>query len=166
MGRSEGRINRDERVVLREMRHVCLAVKDVEKTAEAFSSIFGIGPFRITFYKSPPTKATVHGKPQGYRLKFAHAKAGSVEIELVETLEGKTAIDEFIERHGEGIHHLAFECDPPIDDEIRKWKRLGIETLQIDKNLSDDPKYGWAYMDTEKLLGCILEIMCLPPKTS
>lgn len=164
MDRIERRNSTDDRIVLREMRHVCLAVKDVEKTAEAFSTIFGISPFRITLYESPSTKATVYGKPQGYRLKFAHAKAGAVEIELVQTLEGKAAIDDFIERRGQGIHHLAFECEPPLDDELEKWKRLGIEALQVDRNLSDDPRYGWAYMDTERLIGCVVEIMCLPPR--
>jgi len=163
MDKTDSRNAADDRILLREMHHVCLAVRDVEKTAEAFSTIFGIGPFRITLYESPSTRATLYGKPQGYRLKFAHAEAGPVEIELVQTLEGKAAIDDFIERRGEGIHHLAFECHPPLDDELRKWKELGVEALQIDRSLSDDPKYGWAYMDTERLVGCVLEIMCLPP---
>lgn len=164
MDKTESRNATGDRIVLGEMRHVCLAVRDVEKTAEAFSTIFGIGPFRITLYESPSTRATVYGKPQGYRLKFGHAEAGPVEIELVQTLEGEASIDDFIEKRGEGIHHLAFERDPPLDDELRKWKELGVEALQVDRSLSDDPKYGWAYMDTEKLVGCVLEIMCLPPE--
>jgi len=162
MGRTKNAA--DDQIVLKDMHHVCLAVRDVEKTAEALSDIFGIGPFRITLYDSPSTRATVHGRPQSYRLKFGHAEAGNVQIELVQTLEGRSAIDDFIERHGEGIHHLAFECDPPIDKELEKWEQAGIEALQIDRNLSDDPRYGWAYMDTKERFGCILEIMCLPPK--
>lgn len=164
MGKSKSKPITEDKIVLRELHHVCLAVEDVEKTAKAFSTMFGIGPFRISLYESPSTRATVYGKPQSYRLKFGSAKAGPVVIELVQTLEGKTAIDDFLKRRGEGIHHLAFECDPPLDDEVARWKRLGIEALQIDKNLSDDPRYGWAYMDTERLVGCVLEIMCLPPK--
>lgn len=35
--------------------------------------------------------------------------------------------------------------------------------MQIDRNLSDDPRYGWAYIDTEKLVGYVIEIMCFPP---
>jgi catechol 2,3-dioxygenase-like lactoylglutathione lyase family enzyme len=164
MDKTEGRKRTDDRIVLRRIHHVCLAVRDVEKTAEAFSAIFGVSPFRITVYESAPTRATVYGKPQGYRLKFAHAEVGPVGIELVQTLEGKSAIDDFIERRGEGIHHLAFECDPPLDNELRKWKEQGVEALQIDRSLTDDPRYGWAYMDTERLVGCVLEIMCLPPE--
>lgn len=163
--RNGGRKNKQKnKIVLDKMHHICLAVDNVEKTAEAFSTMFGIGPFQIRIYESPSTKATVHGKPQGYRLKFGSAKVGEVEIELVQTLEGRAAIDDFLKSRGEGIHHLAFERKTLLEDELVEWKRLGIEAIQVDRNLSEDPRYGWAYMDTEKLLGCIIEIMCLPPK--
>jgi len=164
MDKRKNKPTTEDRIVLREIDHVCLAVENVEKTLAVFSTMFGIGPFQISLYESPSTRAMVYGKPQGYRLKFGSAKVGPIVLELVQKLEGKTAIDDFLKKKGEGIHHLAFECDPPLDDELAKWKRRGIEALQIDKNLSEDPKYGWAYMDTEKLVGCVLEIMCLPPK--
>jgi 4-hydroxyphenylpyruvate dioxygenase-like putative hemolysin len=153
-----------EGITLRKLHHICLAVRDVDKTAESFSTIFGIGPFRKSLYKSPPSRAIVNGKPQGYSLKFASAQLGPITIEIVQPIEGKTAVDDFLRRRGEGLHHLAFECDPPIDEEVERWRKKGVEALQIDKNISDDPKYGWAYMDTERIVGCVLEIMCLPPK--
>ena len=92
MDKTESRNEIGNRIILGEMCHVCLAVKDVEKTAEAFSTIFGIGPFRVTFYESPSTKATVYGKPQGYRLKFAHAEAGPVDVDLDSVVSATSAL--------------------------------------------------------------------------
>jgi len=150
-------------VMLRDFHHVCLLVKDVEKSAESFTKMFGIGPWSVAPYNSPASRANVYGKPSGYKLKFANAKIGSINLELVEPVEGDSALKDFLKKRGEGLHHLAFNCAPPIDEELDKWKKLGINALQVDKSISDDRRYGWAYMDTEKLLGCILEIMCLPP---
>jgi hypothetical protein len=150
-------------VMLQDFHHICLLVRDVEKAAENFAKTFGIGPFVATPYEAPASKAMVRGRPQGYKLKFANAKIGPITLELVEAVEGDSALTDFLKQRGEGLHHLAYCCPPPIDDELAKWKKLGIDALQVDKSISDDPRYGWAYMDTEKLVGCIIEIMCLPP---
>jgi len=153
----------NDMVMLQDFHHICLLVRDVEKAAANFARTFGIGPFAATLYEAPASKATVHGRPQGYKLKFANAKIGPIALELVEPVEGSSVLTEFLMERGEGLHHLAYLCPPPIDEELTKWKKLGIDALQVDKSISDDPRYGWAYMDTEKLVGCILEIMCIPP---
>ena len=155
-------IPKDE-IMLRDFHHVSLLVRDVEKSAENFAKVFGVGPFYVTPYNAPASKATVNGKPCGYRLKFGNAKIGSTNLELVQPVEGDSALTDYLEKHGEGLHHLAYSCPPPLDEELAKWKKRGIDALQVDKSISDDPRYGWAYMDTESLVGCIIEIVCLPP---
>ena len=47
-----------------------------------------------------------------------------------------------------------------LDDELKRWKERGIEPLQV--NYRDDPRYGWAYMDTQALVGSTIEIVCDP----
>jgi methylmalonyl-CoA/ethylmalonyl-CoA epimerase len=163
MSMSDGKTIPNDIVMLQDFHHICLLVRDVEKVAQNFSKAFGIGPFTATPYETPASKGTVHGKPQGYKLKFANAKIGPISLELVEPIEGNSALTEFLEERGQGLHHLAYRCPPPLDEELAKWKKVGIDPLQVDKNISDDPRYGWAYMDTEKLVGCVLEILCLPP---
>jgi len=163
MSMSERRTIPNDMVMLQDFHHICLLVRDVEKAAQNFAKAFSIGPFATTPYETPTSKGTVHGKPQGYKLKFANAKIGPITLELVEPVEGNSVLTEFLKERGEGLHHLAYRCPPPIDEELAKWKKLGIDALQVDKNISDDPRYGWAYMDTEKLVGCVLEILCLPP---
>lgn len=76
---------------------------------------------------------------------------------LGESLEGRTIYQEFLEEHGEGPHHIGVPTPLPFDAELEKWERLGIEALQV--NRMEAPGEGWAYMDTQGLVGCILEIL-------
>jgi methylmalonyl-CoA/ethylmalonyl-CoA epimerase len=147
----------EDRIMLREVMHVCVVVRDVEKIAGAFAEKFGIGPWRIRVVHTPSSRASVRGEPVDYTLKFGHARVGPVTLELVETVEGKTIYQEFLEEHGEGIHHIGVPTPVPFDAELEKWHGQGIEPLQV--NRMEDPEEGWAYMDTHGLIGCILEIL-------
>jgi hypothetical protein len=142
----------EDRIMLREIVHVCVVVRDVEKTAGEFSDRFGVGPWRIRVVETPSTRASVRGEPVGYKLKFGHARMGPVE-----TLEGRTIYQEFLEEHGEGLHHIGVPTPLPFEAELEKWKRQGIKPLQV--NRMESPEEGWAYMDTQGLIGCILEIL-------
>ena len=147
----------EDKIMLREIVHVCIVVRDVEKTAKAFAEKFGIGPFRIKILNIPSSRASVHGEPVDYTLKFGKARVGPMTLELVETLKGKTIYQEFLEKHGEGIHHIGIPTPMPFDSELKKWQKLGIEPLQVDT--MKNPGEGCAYMDTQGLVGCILEIL-------
>lgn len=151
-----GNIPKD-RIILREIVHVCVVVRDVEKTSEALSERFGIGPFEIRKKHYPSSQASVRGEPVEYTLKFGYSKVGPITLELVETLEGRTIYQEFLEEHGEGIHHIGFPTPLPFDEELEKWRKDGIKPLQVSR--LDDPEEGWAYMDTHGLVGFLIEIL-------
>ena len=146
-----------EKIMLREIVHVCVVVRNVEKTAKVLSEMFGIGPFEIRLKHYPSSKASIHGKPVEYTLKFGYSKVGPITLELVETVEGKTIYQEFLEEHGEGLHHIGFPAPLPFDEELEKWRKTGIDPLQISR--LDDPEEGWAYMDTQGLVGFIIEVL-------
>jgi len=146
-----------EKIMLKEMVHVCVVVKDVEKTAQVLAEKFGIGPFEIRVKHYPKTKASMHGEAVEYTLKFGYSKVGLIVLELVETVKGKTMYQEFFEKHGEGIHHIGFPTPLPFEDELRKWEKNGIRSIQVSK--LDDPEEGWAYMDTQDLVGFTMEIL-------
>jgi hypothetical protein len=147
----------EDRIMLKEILHICIVVRDVEKTANVLSDKFGIGPFRINVVRSPSSRASVRGQPVSYVLKFGHAKMGPISLELVETLEGRTIYQEFLEMHGEGLHHIGVPTPLPFESELEKWRGMGIEVLQSNK--MENPEEGWAYMNTQGLIGCIIEIL-------
>jgi len=147
----------EDRIMLKEIVHVCVVVRSVEETAKTFAEKFGIGPFTIRKKHYPSSKAMLRGKPQEYTLKFGYAKVGPITLELVETLEGETLYKEYLETHGEGLHHIGLPTPLPFDEELERWRRNGVEPLQVSR--LDDPEEGWAYMDTQGLVGCTLEIL-------
>ena len=147
----------DDKILLREIVHACVVVRDVDKTTRNMTEKLGIGPWEVRLKTYPESQASVRGVPGECTYKFAYTKMGPITLELVETVKGRSIYQEFLEQHGEGLHHLGFPTPLPFDDELEKWEKMGIQPLQI--NRLDDPEEGWAYMDTQKLTGFILEIL-------
>jgi hypothetical protein len=156
MGNIEEIIPKDQ-IMLREIVHICVVVRDVETTAEAFAKKFGIGPWRIRVVRSTSMKKGIQGQPSEFIIKFGWARLGPITLELAENVSGATILQEFLEKHGEGIHHIGLPTPVPFDSELDKWKKFGVDPLLA--TIMEDPEEGWAYMDTENLVGCILEIL-------
>ena len=130
--------------------HIGLVVRDIEQSVKDFSTRLGI-PFTISTMEH---SGTLHGEPMTYKAKIAHAKVGTLTLELLQTIEGKTIFDEFLAKHGEGIHHISVLSPNSLDVEIETWRRRGINPLQIDRLA---PGEGTAYMDVP---GCLIELLC------
>ena len=120
------------------------------KTAKFFTEKLGI-TFTI---RAMEHSGSLHDEPMKYKAKIAHAKVGSSTLELLQTVEGKTIFEEYLNKNGEGIHHLAVATLGELDTEIEKWQKRGIKALQIDRI---GPGEGTAYMDVP---GCMIEILC------
>ncbi len=149
-----------EDVHLNRLSHVCIVVRDVERVARRFAQM-GIGPFTVRMVETPEDRATLQGEPTSYTLKFAYAQTGPITLELVEPVKGDSHYRQFLQQKGEGIHHIGFHQAGLLDDELHRWKRAGMPPVQT--NRREDTRYGWAYLDTEDSVGCILEVVCDPP---
>ncbi|MFC1978328.1 VOC family protein [Chloroflexota bacterium] len=146
-----------EKVTLGEMKHVGVVVRDIEKVKEFYSGLFALGEWRIRDADVP--KALLHGKISPAKIRFAFARQGQVSIELIQVLEGKTAHTEFLQTHGEGVHHLAYYVSD-LDGELAKAKRAGIDIVQL---VRLEPSGGWAYLDCSGLGGILFELIQPPP---
>ena len=132
--------------------HVGVIVKDLEKTVEFLTSL-GIGPFSAAAYKHP--NAVVRGKKTFWETKRALSKQGPVELELIEFQKGTSIQKEFLDKKGEGIHHLLFKVRN-INATIEKFANKGIAVLQRD---FPGGVGGPAYMDTAATGGICIEVM-------
>ena len=99
----------ETKVTLPPISQVGIVVKDAAKTAEYYSSVFGIGPFDIQEFEMPGV--IFDGKPVTAKMRIARAQMGPVEIELIQILEGGEYYTEFIRQKGEGLHHLGIQID-------------------------------------------------------
>lgn len=102
--------------------HLGIAVKDLAASRELFSKLFGEGPYKEESVES-----------EGVTTSFF--KTGESKIELLEATRPDSAIAKFIEKKGEGIHHIAFGVED-IHMEIERLKALGFQPLM------DAPKQG------------------------
>jgi 4-hydroxyphenylpyruvate dioxygenase-like putative hemolysin len=147
----------DQKLILKEINQVCVVVENLEKSMEYYWSTFGIGPFTIYTYEPPfVTDMMIRGKPTDYRMRIAFAKMEAIQLELIQPL-GESIYTEFLNEKGEGIHHIGCYVDH-LDEAVALLKQQGIGVLQS----GNRPGGGYAYMDTEKTLGAIWELIQRP----
>ncbi len=140
----------DERPL--EIVQVGIVVRDLEKTIQRLKSIWSLGPFRFLELDVPD--AILHGKQTPLKAKLAWVQVGPVQLEFMEPGEGESTYREFLRAKGEGIHHLKIPV-PDIKSEVVRLNKKGIKVLQS----ADTPIVSFAYMDTEDIVGVILEVL-------
>ncbi|MBT8210806.1 MAG: methylmalonyl-CoA epimerase [Eudoraea sp.] len=107
---------------MRKIEHIGIAVKDLQASNELFSKLFGEGPYKEEEVESEGVKTSF----------FA---AGPNKIELLEGTRPDSPISKYIEKKGEGIHHIAFDVED-IYAEIERLKGEGFIVL------NETPKKG------------------------
>ena len=135
-----------------EIIQVGILVKDVEETASKLEKMVGIGPFEI--FEPDYRDLTVYGKPGKFKMKIGLAKAGPIQVELMQPLFGETIYDEYAGRKGYGLHHLAIRADD-MEQSIKLMEANGFKVIQS----GNRPGVKWAYLDTEEKTGVIFELI-------
>lgn len=108
--------------------HIGIAVKDLDQSIKFYEDFLG-------------TKCYAVEEVADQKVKTAFFKVGETKIELLEGTSSESPITKFIEKRGEGIHHIAFAVDD-IKSKLTELKekniqlidsepRLGAEGLQI-----------------------------------
>lgn len=140
---------------------VGIVVADLERALERYSVLAGVGPWRCwTYGPESVARLTYRGEPGDYRIRIA-LSSGSPQIELLEPLEGASAHREFLDAHGEGLHHVAVFVDS-LDAAIESMARAGYGVLQSGHGTGADGSGGFAYFDTERELSLLLEAVEIP----
>lgn len=102
--------------------HIGIAVKDLDAANEVYTKLLGVDP-----YKSEGVES------EGVMTSFF--QTGVNKIELLAATNSDSAIAKFIEKKGEGIHHIAFH----VDDIYAEMDRLRNEGFVL---LNEEPKLG------------------------
>jgi len=135
------------------IQRIGIVVEDLEKTMQSYETIMGIGPWDVREMASPDIHdLTFRGQQSGASWKVATATAGSVNLKLVQPLSGPSIFTEFLQAHGEGIHHLQFLVDD-IDGTNRVMKAQGFPVLME----GESSEGGFAFYDTLNPLKIIWE---------
>jgi len=146
---------------LKRLVQIGIVVSDLSQTTRALTSLFGIGPFRrVEWPNRPDSKYYYRGVEEPIRISQAFVQLGDVELELIQPVAGEcNAYKEFLEKSGGGIHHVLFEV-PDIDVVLEQLAKSGVTVLQAGTGIR--PGTRWALLDTQKLLGFLVELRHRP----
>jgi methylmalonyl-CoA/ethylmalonyl-CoA epimerase len=107
---------------MEKLEHIGIAVKSMDKANELFATLLGRKHYKIEEVES-----------EGVKTSFF--EIGGVKIELLEAAREDSPIAKFIEKRGEGIHHLAFEV-ADINKSIESYEKQGFQKI------NPEPKHG------------------------
>jgi methylmalonyl-CoA/ethylmalonyl-CoA epimerase len=129
-----------------------IVTRDMDKAIDFCTKVLKFPRFNV--FSPDYADRTYRGRPGNFKMRIAIAPLGPVDLEFIEPMHGETIYDEFLQVKGEGLHHLGFVVED-IKGTIDAMKRLGIQVLQSGKR----PGVSFAYMDTEPLVGFIVELI-------
>jgi methylmalonyl-CoA/ethylmalonyl-CoA epimerase len=107
---------------MQHIEHIGIAVKNLEFSNDLFAKLLGTAPYKQEGVES-----------EGVMTSFF--QSGQTKIELLEATNPDSPIAKFIEKKGEGIHHIAFE----VEDIMAEMERLKSEGFIL---LNEVPKKG------------------------
>ena len=136
---------------------IALVVEDIEKAAKTWADLFGVPvpPIRDDKPSHNPN-LTYRGQEAYYGLKFAviDCRERGFVIELHEPDEHPSTFREFLDKHGNGVHHIGFEVGERRDAIVNELEQQGYAL----RTVGYYPGSSWTIVDTEDTLGVNLNI--------
>lgn len=128
--------------------HIGIAVKSIDEAIPFYEKVFGLECYAVE-------------EVTDQKVKTAFFKVGETKIELLESTDAEGPIGKFIEKKGEGVHHLAFAVDG-LDEKLKAAEERGVRL--IDKQ----PRKGAeglniAFLHPKSTFGVLTEL-CEAPK--
>ena len=104
------------------LEHIGIAVKNINSSNDLFEKLLGAAPYKMEEVASE-------------NVKTSFFQTGESKVELLEASSSDSAISKFIEKRGEGIHHIAFEVED-IYISMEEMRQKGFRLL------NEEPKRG------------------------
>ncbi|HEX9665837.1 MAG TPA: methylmalonyl-CoA epimerase [Thermodesulfobacteriota bacterium] len=129
--------------------HIAIAVRNIEEAEKLYETALGL---KVTHREVV--------EEQGVRASMLETAAGDTTIELLEPIGENSPIFKYLEKRGEGIHHICFKVDD-IESALERLKNQGI------KSINDAPRPGVdgtkvAFLHPKALKGVLIELVELP----
>jgi len=129
--------------MIKKINHVGIAVKDLDRAVEFFQETYG-------------AKLLRREKLEDQKMESALISIAEARFELLGSLEPQSIIDKFIERRGEGIHHVSLEVDQ-FDQVIKEIKAKGVKVISE----ADTKDFKAAFLHPQSNFGVLTEIVQL-----
>ena len=128
---------------IQRIEHIGIAVNNLEDATAFFERILDIPCSSVE-------ELTEHG------VIVAIFKIGSVKVELLASKNPNGAIDRFIKKKGQGVHHIAFMVDD-TDESLEEFSRKGIELIDEESKIGAEG-LSIGFLDPKDTLGILMEL--------
>jgi len=125
--------------------HIAMAVKELDKAVETFKKILGIDPIKIE--EVPEEK-----------VRIAMFKVGDVYIELLQGIDPESPVTKFIEKRGEGIHHIALRIES-AEKASEELRAMGLNVLYEKPKVVSGGERIINFVHTKSVHGVLLEVV-------
>jgi len=133
-------------MIVRQIDHIGIAVRDLERSLEKYERLLGARPDHIE------VREDLH-------VRFAFIPIGEVMIELLQpTSPGKGRVGEFIESHGEGFHHIAYRISGDLSAVLADIKESGVR-LKDEQPRAGGKGSRIAFISPEEMNGVLIELV-------
>ena len=130
--------------------HVAIVVRDIDQALTFYRDLLGVQPSAIK---------TLPG--EGVRIAFLPCGGpGGSEIELVEPLDPTTGVAQFLEKRGEGLHHICLET-PDIDAALAYLQERGARVIDTTPRQAAEGRA--IFLHPRGTHGVLLELVAKPP---
>ena len=154
-------MNNDELRALNEKRkiyQIAWVTRDLEKSMKAWVENLKVGPWTVLTFTNQSLKyLKVDDKTVTEPFKFLIGISwiGDMQLELIEPVHGPTIYEAFIQKHGEGLHHIKERiADDAMEGVVQGYRDQGIGVTQTGQ-FETDFHY---YLNTEPRLDFIYEL--------
>ena len=112
--------------------HIGIAVKSIEESRKYYEEVLGLSCYAVEEVKDQ-------------KVKTAFFKVGDTKIELLESTSPDGPIGKFIEKKGEGIHHIAFAV-PNTTEALKKLSEKGVQLVdKVSRDGAEGLKIGFLH---------------------
>lgn len=130
--------------VARHINHVAIAVKDIAASLALYRDLFGVGA----------GAQAVDIADQ--KVKACLVRVGGSQVEFIQPTDPNSGVARFIEKRGEGVHHICFEVDG-LADRLQALKAKGVELID------EKPRHGLsgqiAFLHPKSTGGVLIELV-------
>ncbi|MDQ6898746.1 MAG: methylmalonyl-CoA epimerase [Candidatus Dormibacteraeota bacterium] len=130
--------------MIKSISHLGLAVKDLDEAIQLYEQVFGV-------------KVTHRWVAEQDRMEAAAFKIGDVEIELMQPLGEDSPVGRFIDKRGEGIHHIAYKV-ADLEKALSEARANGLETIDQVPRRGGDGKTKIGFLHPRSTHGVLTEL--------
>jgi len=130
--------------MIKEIHHIAIAVNNLDDALKSYEELFGLKPEKTTTSDEQGVKAALLPIGKG------------AEIELLQPIDPNGGVAKFLEKKGEGIHHIAIEVEN-IEQELEALAAKGVQLIDKEPRSGIDGRI--AFMHPKSTRGVLIELV-------